>query len=295
MSGAPGGQQLIAANTTVVHGIGLLPSDILELVDAGAMLVWSPRSDGVTAEVSTYRNLGVPIALGTNWTTTGSMNVLRELKCADELNREQLAGTFTDSDLWLMSTYYAQGAENQIGLIAPGYIADIAIFDGTTNDYYRGIIDAKPADVALVLRGGQALHGDANIIEALRSPGACETLFVCGTTKQLCLELEAGLDLTALEQAVDPAAYPLFFCGVPDDEPTSDSSRPGEFPASGITDLDGDGIDDALDNCPSVFNPVRPMDAGVQSDVDGDGVGDACDPCPLDADPSCEPPPPSAI
>ncbi len=36
-------------------------------------------------------------------------------------------------------------------------------------------------------------------------------------------------------------------------------------------DFDGDGIADALDNCPSVPNPD-------QTDSDGDGLGDACDP-----------------
>jgi len=36
-------------------------------------------------------------------------------------------------------------------------------------------------------------------------------------------------------------------------------------------DSDGDGIPDACDNCPSVYNPD-------QSDTDGDGIGDACDP-----------------
>ena len=38
-------------------------------------------------------------------------------------------------------------------------------------------------------------------------------------------------------------------------------------------DLDGDGVADIDDNCPTVAN-------ADQADVDGDGVGDACDPCP---------------
>ena len=37
-----------------------------------------------------------------------------------------------------------------------------------------------------------------------------------------------------------------------------------------------DGIDDAQDNCASVFNPVRPMDGGAQPNLDSDALGDAC-------------------
>jgi hypothetical protein len=51
----------------------------------------------------------------------------------------------------------------------------------------------------------------------------------------------------------------------------SSTSNPAAL-ALNLTDTDGDGIPDCLDNCPTVYNPD-------QSDVDGDGVGDACDNC----------------
>ena len=44
------------------------------------------------------------MALGTNWTRTGSMNVLRELRCADSLNQKYLGKPFTDRALWMMVT-----------------------------------------------------------------------------------------------------------------------------------------------------------------------------------------------
>ena len=48
-----------------------------------------------------------------------------------------------------------------------------------------------------------------------------------------------------------------------------------------VIDSDGDGIPDALDNCPTVFNPD-------QRDLDGDGVGNVCDNCQTVANPGQE-------
>ena len=43
-----------------------------------------------------------------------------------------------------------------------------------------------------------------------------------------------------------------------------------------VLDDDNDGLEDAVDNCPSVAN-------ANQADGDGDGIGDVCDACPADA------------
>jgi large repetitive protein len=123
----------------------------------------------------------------------------------------------------------------------------------------------------------------------------CDAISVCGAAKKVCVKSEINQTLAQLQSAVGND-YALFLCGTPDNEPTCEPQRWSGLngsttytggPATG--DQDGDGIPDAQDNCPTVFNPIRPMDNGVQPDSDGDGQGDACDPCPLDASNQCSP------
>jgi hypothetical protein len=164
----------------------------------GTALVWSPRSDillyGDTAQAPVTERLGVLLALGTNWTASGSMNVLRELRCADEFNRTYYDRFFTDEQLWLMATYNAAQAtatDDVIGQLRTGLVADITIFDdrdrtGTRRIDHRAILAADPEDVVLVLRGGRALYGDNSILSLLPGTTACNALDVCGTQKSVC-------------------------------------------------------------------------------------------------------------
>ncbi len=50
-------------------------------------------------------------------------------------------------------------------------------------------------------------------------------------------------------------------------------ARPGE------KDSDGDGLVDAIDTCPLIFDPMN-------GDTDGDGIGDMCDNCVVDVNPA---------
>ncbi len=287
---------LLLPKTALIHAIGLTPADYGAMASSGTGLIWSPRSNitlyGDTARVTTAHRLGVEIALGTDWISTGSMNLLRELKCADSVNQTYLH-YFSDVQLWQMVTSNAAAltaTDDAIGLLAAGKVADISIFNAHGKTF-RAVIDAEPQDVVLVMRGGKPLYGDTTLIDALAGGDSCDALDVCGTGKQVCLSSEIGKTLAQLTTSVGSGMYPAFACGQPQNEPSCLPERPtavnGSTTYTGMPsadDNDGDGIPNASDKCPDVFDPIRPLDDGVQADADGDGVGDACDPCPLDAD-----------
>ena len=292
-----GAQDILTSRVAIVHGIGLKAGDVALVAGRSTGLIWSPRSNvslyGNTAAIPLYSRLGVKVALGTDWTISGSMNMLRELKCADSLNQSRFDKALSDFGLWKTVTSNAadltQTAE-KIGRLQAGKVADIAIFKAASADVtYRAVIDAKPQDVVMTMRGGRVLFGDVSLVNALAMD--CDALDVCGAMKSACVQKEFAQNLAALT-AANAATYPLFFCGEPTNEPSCLTERAarnvknmsttyGTMASSG--DTDADGIPNAMDNCPTVFNPVRPMDNGKQADGDADGQGDVCDVCPLTA------------
>ena len=289
-----GDTDVVQSQTGIVHAVGILPEDAKAIADDLARVVWSPRSNivlyGNTAPVTMLDTMGVSLALGTDWVITGSMNMLRELRCAADFNETYLDGYFSDRDLWRMVTTnatFSTGTENAVGMLRPGYVADIAVFNGAGKVDHQAVVDAELTDVVLVLRGGTPMYGDATLLaDPAFGAGACETIDVCGAAKRACINRDTDFTYDDLKTAIEPS-YGLFYCGEPEKEPTCVPSRDeytGEITAD---DGDGDGVPDASDNCPAVFNPARPLDGGAQGDSDGDGSGDACDPCPLDAMDSC--------
>jgi hypothetical protein len=279
---------LVTAQTAIIHAVGINATDADVIAKAKAKVIWSARTNidlyGNTAPVTLLKNMGVTMGLGTDWLASGSMNMLRELACIDSLNDKYFAKAFDDRAMVDMATVGSATAlklESEIGSLAAGKLADIAIFSTAPGKDYRAVIAGTPQDVLLVLRGGKVMYGEAALVEAL-SPG-CGDLPMCGTMKKVCVDTP-GVTLADITTAA-AGTYPLFFCRgeTPTSEPSCVPYRDTYPAGTSATDRDGDGVPDATDDCPDVFNPPRPLDGATQADVDGDGAGDACDAKPLDA------------
>jgi cytosine/adenosine deaminase-related metal-dependent hydrolase len=104
---------LLSDNAVIIHGNGLEPADFVTMRAAtsirldgsgdglGAKLVWSPLSNlllyGQTTLVYHALQAGVVVSLGTDWTPSGSRNLLDELKIADIAMRDpRLLGSDRD-------------------------------------------------------------------------------------------------------------------------------------------------------------------------------------------------------
>ena len=287
-----GAKDIFKPNTAIIHGIAATPDIIDNMAQHNVKLIWSPRTNvslyGDTAQAPLFDMLGVTVGLGTDWIYSGSANMLRELACVDYLNKNHYNSYFSDYQIWKMPTYnnaVAFGLENSIGQIKVGLHADLMIVKAyPTRTNHRAVIDAENKDITLVMIDGKFLYGDANIMDK------GDAFDGCGVPKKVNVNANGGsYSLAAIEAA---NKYKLVFCNAKDlaDEPTCVPKRTRQADtsdqqttmydanASAADDRDGDGIPDSADNCPDMFNPVRPQYTDrKQADYDNDGLGDICD------------------
>lgn len=295
------GLGLALPGVALIHAAGLTGVELAEARQHDVRIIWSPQSNldlyGDTTRIPAALNLGMTVAIGPDWTPSGSMNMLDEMKCAKELSDKRWGGALTDEKLMRMATVDAAkalGAQDQIGSLKVGLFADVAVFAGDRKNPMRTVIAARPEQVRLVMISGRPLYGDTAIMAPL-TPPTCEAVDICGVSKTICVrdanvtdkgdqtlvdvkqKLEAVL-ASAMAANKPSAAYeysyklwPLFMCGA-EAEALVNCDVKGAAPSA--TDLDGDGKLNEADACPKVWNPD-------QGDLDQDGVGDACDPCPL--------------
>ena len=115
-----------------IHCAGLKPEDFAVLGSLGGSMVWSPMSNlllyGGTADIAAAVAAGVRIGLGSDWSPSGSKNLLGELKVA-WLVAQQIGG-LAKHDIIAMATRTGArilGWGASVGTLEPGKRADLLV------------------------------------------------------------------------------------------------------------------------------------------------------------------------
>lgn len=219
---------LLTTHLVIVHGVALTPSMLETAAARHVALVWSPRSNlslyGRTLDVATARKLRMTLALGTDWLPSGSISMAREAACALDYSRARLGGALSGREVWRMMTSApakAAGLEAQIGALRTGLAGDLILVAGGRGDPYARVATAAPTRMLLVLRGGRALSGRADLVSALRPGSDCEPLRLAGVRDSVCLRGETGLGYAAVaDEMAARGVWPAAFPHAPPIEPT---------------------------------------------------------------------------
>lgn len=201
LSTAAGGC-LLDSHVTVVHGTALGSAEFATMAQKNMALVWSPKSNvflyNATTDIPTAIAQGVKkIAIAPDWNLGGSVNMLDELRFADQWDNQHWNDKLSPQRIFEMGTIEAAralGFEAEIGSLEVGKRADLFVVEGTAANAYPAVLASKPATVRLVMVDGRVLYGDKALQAAGPATPGCEPLDVCGVPKFLCVAETTATD-----------------------------------------------------------------------------------------------------
>jgi 5-methylthioadenosine/S-adenosylhomocysteine deaminase len=201
-----------------VHGLGLGPEDLGALHDAGAKLVWSPFSNlllyGQTLHLEAVLASRLPFAIGSDWSPSGSKNLLEELKVARHAVRDQGASVGAERLVRAVTSDAAAilGWSAHLGRLREGAFADLLVIGGTDGDPYEHLIDATERDVRLVAVHGVPRYGARALMEELHADpglplepwteGGLDACFQLSTPSSTINDLRLGEATATLREAL---------------------------------------------------------------------------------------------
>ncbi|MFC4160340.1 amidohydrolase family protein [Chitinimonas lacunae] len=262
-----------------IHGVAISEAQIERLKQQNVAVVLSPRSNlelyGATAPIPALRRAGVTLALGTDWSPSGSLSMFDEMRCMARYNQQNLNGLLSWADIHRMATAGgadAVGLKGRIGRLLPGENADLVLIDSQgANSLARVLEGAALRETLAVFIGGRAAMFPTDWDSRLTAKQErCETdpRQLCGQSRVVC----GANPQRPLARLLAQATYSIDDARLCRPAPTDDCvpQRPGQYDGQPRPDdRDGDGVKDAEDNCPALFNPPRPDENGRQPTMQG--------------------------
>ena len=213
----------------IIHGVGMDEKDLVDAASKNISLVWSPFSnlvlygDTLNAELAIKHNLN--ITLGSDWTPSGTKNLMDEVKIARRYGQSKGMKSLTDKKLVEMMTINPAKALNlsdRLGRLEEGYLADIVAIrlkSRNTNPYTQ-IVTALQSDIQFVMVGGELkiakakISGFENNVDQLVSAEQIEASSACsGYLEQQVMNTPLKLsELVANMKSVFPQLDSLTAC-----------------------------------------------------------------------------------
>jgi len=206
---------LLVPGLVIVHGTALREQDFHEMKKGNVGLVWSPRSNdelyGSTTNIAAARLASVPVAIAPDWSPSGSAGMLQEIgyvaRRYPAIDSGQLIAMATSVPAQIARV------DAHIGALTAGKMADFVVIDAKVNPAAARPLDpvvkVTPANIMLVVVGGQPLYGDPSLLAQLLPGATLEPMTVCGTQKKLYLgqshAAARGQRLAEIEHALKSA------------------------------------------------------------------------------------------
>jgi 5-methylthioadenosine/S-adenosylhomocysteine deaminase len=197
----------ITSHLAGIHCVALTKADFGVLAERQASMVWSPVSNlllyGETANVDAARQAGVKIGIGSDWSPSGSKNLLFELRVANVV----AAGAISHRDLLAMATTTAAAilGWKKIGSIAPTNRADLLVVSGRSHEAHEHLFTRTETDVSLVIIDGVARAGTKTLMNRFAFDSATETVRV-GSTSRVVFLAQDGVDPAIASLTLDAAS-----------------------------------------------------------------------------------------
>jgi hypothetical protein len=199
----------LAANSVLIHGVGMREQDIDRVLARGAAVVWCPTSNrnllGQSLDPGRLCAAG-RVALGSDSRLSGARDLLDEMSgiaARGELSPDQLLGLVTSQAARILRLPSS-------GSLAPGAPADMVIVEDHGGDERCALVGIERSQIRAVVRHGVPCIADTDFAEWFAVAGT-ETVPVTldGKPKLLArplaeaalVALEPGLELVAAHSA----------------------------------------------------------------------------------------------
>lgn len=182
------------APNAFIHAIATSKAQAKQLKAQNLAVVLSVRSNlrlyGATAPIGSLKKAGVALAMGTDWSRSGSLTMLDEARClARNTDKNSLLNAADLHRIMTNNGAKAVGLQDEIGRLAAGQMADLVIFDTQGRNSLAELLASSALQQTIaVFVGGRAANIPPHWLAKLPTLEHCiaDPRDLCGQKRVVC-------------------------------------------------------------------------------------------------------------